>query len=72
VPNEEKVFSLFEWHTELIKKGKQSKPIEFGHLVWLSQTREKFILFCEACEISPPENSVLSASVKNFWAAGAD
>ena len=64
VPNEEKVFSLFEWHTELIKKGKQSKPIEFGHLVWLSQTREKFILFCEACEISPPENTLLPVAIE--------
>ncbi len=31
IPHEEKVFSLFEPHTELIKKGKQMPPVEFGH-----------------------------------------
>ena len=31
IPHEEKVFSLFEPHTELIKKGKAMPPIEFGH-----------------------------------------
>jgi IS5 family transposase len=31
IPHEEKVFSLFEEHTELIKKGKARPPVEFGH-----------------------------------------
>ena len=29
--NEEKIFSIFEAHTELIKRGKQPVPIQFGH-----------------------------------------
>ena len=43
VPCDEKVFSIFEEHTELIKRGKANKPVEFGHKVVLSQTKEKFI-----------------------------
>jgi IS5 family transposase len=31
VPSAEKVYSLFEEHTELLKRGKAGKPIEFGH-----------------------------------------
>jgi transposase, IS5 family len=31
VPNEEKIFSIFEPHTELIKRGKQPEPTQFGH-----------------------------------------
>jgi IS5 family transposase len=31
IPHEEKLFSLFEPHTELIKKGKTMPPVEFGH-----------------------------------------
>ena len=31
IAHEEKVFSLFEPHTELIKKGKTMPPVEFGH-----------------------------------------
>ena len=42
VPNE-KVFSIFEAHTELIKRGRRGKPIEFGHKVLFTQSKEKFI-----------------------------
>ena len=38
-----KVYSIFEEHTELIKRGKAGKPIEFGHKIMLAQTGEKFI-----------------------------
>ena len=31
VPNEDKIFSIFEPHTELIKRGKQPNPTQFGH-----------------------------------------
>ena len=43
VPARERVFSIFEVHTELIKRGKRSTPVEFGHMVWLAQSPEKFI-----------------------------
>lgn len=43
VPADEKLYSLFEEHTELIQRGKARKPIEFGHKVMLAQTAEKFI-----------------------------
>jgi IS5 family transposase len=40
---DEKIYSLFEEHTELLKRGKSGKPIEFGHKILLAQTGEKFI-----------------------------
>lgn len=43
VAADDKLYSLFEEHTELIKRGKAGKPIEFGHKILLSQTGEKFI-----------------------------
>ena len=33
VANEDKIFSIYEPHTELIKRGKQPNPIQFGHNV---------------------------------------
>jgi len=39
----EKLYSIFEEHTELIKRGKAGKAIEFGHKILLGQTGEKFI-----------------------------
>ena len=43
VPPDEKLYSLFEEHTELIKRGKAAKPIEFGHKILIAQTGEKYI-----------------------------
>jgi IS5 family transposase len=43
VPACQRVFSLFEQHTELIKRGRREKPVEFGHKVLLCETIEKFI-----------------------------
>jgi len=48
VPASERVYSIFEPHTELIKRGRREKPVEFGHGVLLCQTREKFITDYEA------------------------
>jgi len=46
----ERVFSLFEPHTELIRRGKTGRPVEFGHVVMLCQTRGKFICGYEVME----------------------
>jgi transposase, IS5 family len=45
VPASDRIFSIFEPHTELLKRGKARKPIEFGHMVTIGQTAEKFITF---------------------------
>ena len=37
IPNCDKVFSIFEADTELINRGKQPNPIEFGHRVLLTR-----------------------------------
>jgi IS5 family transposase len=50
VPASQRVFSLFEQHTELIKRGRRQKPVEFGHKILLCQTVEKFITDYEVYE----------------------
>jgi IS5 family transposase len=35
VPTGEKIYSIFEPHTDLIKRGKVQTPVEFGHKVFL-------------------------------------
>jgi len=59
VPNDEKLFSIFEPHTELLKRGKAGKPIEFGHMVLLAQTPEKFISDYQACPKNPTEHALV-------------
>lgn len=63
VPARERVFSIFEPHTELIRRGKSAKPVEFGHAVLLSQTQEKFIVGYEAMERKVPDSRLGAASV---------
>jgi IS5 family transposase len=43
VPNTEKIFSIFEPETELIKRGKQAKPIQYGHNVLVIEDAVGFI-----------------------------
>jgi IS5 family transposase len=50
VPASERVFSLFERHTELIKRGRRQKPTEFGHKILLCESVEKFITDYEVYE----------------------
>jgi IS5 family transposase len=59
VPVTDKVFSLFETHTELIMRGKRDKPVEFGHKVLLSETKEKFITDYVVFEKSPSDTTLL-------------
>jgi IS5 family transposase len=35
----QKIFSIFEPHTDLIKRGKVQRPVEFGHKVFLAESR---------------------------------
>jgi IS5 family transposase len=55
VPASDRVFSLFEPHTELIKRGRRQKPVEFGHKVLLCETAEKFITDYEVYEKQQPD-----------------
>src|SRR5262249_51494664 len=42
--NDEKIFSIFEPHTELIKRGKQPVPIQYGHNVLLIEDAVGFVI----------------------------
>jgi len=64
VPSAEKVFSLFEDHTELIKRGKAGKPIEFGHKVLLVETGEKFIIHYETMPKQKADKELIQESLK--------
>ena len=68
VPNEEKLFSLFEPHTELLKRGKAGKDIEFGHMIQIQQVREKFITDYAVYEKKPVEHSLLKPALASHRA----
>jgi transposase, IS5 family len=64
VPNEEKIFSIFEPHTELLKRGKAGKPIEFGHMIQIQQVQAKFITDYAVFDKKPVEYTLLDSSIK--------
>ena len=43
VPNNDKLFSMFEPHTQLFKRGKAGEPVQFGRLVMLFEDGAGFI-----------------------------
>jgi transposase, IS5 family len=53
-----KVVSLFEPHTEIIRKGKLAKPTEFGRLVKIQEAEAQFITDYEVCERGQAERSL--------------
>ena len=60
----ERVFSIFEPHTELISRGRREKPVEFGHMILISQTREKFISDYDVMEHRIPDQYLGLPAIK--------
>jgi IS5 family transposase len=63
VPNDEKLFSLFEPHTELLKRGKAGKDVEFGHMIQIQQVGAKFITAYEVYATKPVEHELLEPAL---------
>jgi len=61
IPNDEKIFSLFETHTELINRGKTPYPIEFGHPILVVQDRIGFILKAQIMDHTTEKKVVVPA-----------
>jgi IS5 family transposase len=68
VPAKERIFSIFEPHTELLMRGKAHKPVEFGHLVQIGQVENKFISFYEVSDISLHDNEMLQVALDDHKA----
>jgi len=44
VPNEDKLFSIFETHTQLYKRGKAGEPVQFGRLALVYEDAAGYIV----------------------------
>ena len=51
----DKVLSAFEPHTETIRKGKITKPTEFGKLVTIQKAEHQMITAYEVHDTRPPD-----------------
>jgi IS5 family transposase len=59
-----KIVSLFEPHTEIIRKGKASKPTEFGKLVQIQEAENQIITHYEVFEKRPSDRELLLPAVE--------
>lgn len=51
----EKIFSVFETHTEAVRKGKAARPTEFGTVVKIQEAENQFISDYEVCRERVPD-----------------
>ena len=54
-----KIVSLFEPHTEVIRKGKAAKPTEFGKMVKIQEAEQQIITHYEVYEERPSDAALL-------------
>src|SRR6202045_3475469 len=63
VPNAEKIYSIFEPHTDLIKRGKVRTPVEFGHKVFLAESAQGLITQYEVLKGNPSDEIHVAPSL---------
>lgn len=64
VPSEQKIYSIFEPHTDLIKRGKAQKPVEFGHKVFLAESAQGLITDYRVLAGNPVDSDQVKASLE--------
>lgn len=63
VPTVEKLYSIFEPHSDLIKRGKVQTPIEFGHKVFLAESARGLITQYEVLDGNPVDEQHVIVSL---------
>jgi IS5 family transposase len=57
VPAQEKLVSIFEPHTDIIRRGKKGRPVEFGHKIWLDEVDGGIVSNYRVLEGNPPDQA---------------
>ena len=65
VPPAEKLVSIFEPHTNIIRRGKVNKDTEFGHKVWFGEVEGGFIAQYEILNGNPNDESQWQPTLEN-------
>ena len=61
---EGKLLSIFETHTEVIRKGKANKPNEFGKLVLIQEAENQIVTHYQVCEQRPADSTLLEGCLQ--------
>jgi IS5 family transposase len=63
VPTAEKIYSIFEPHTDLIKRGKVRTPLEFGHKIFLAESANGLITQYQVLRGNPADEQHVGRSL---------
>jgi IS5 family transposase len=64
VPASEKIVSLFEEHTDIIRRGKESRPVEYGHKIWLNEVEGGLVSHYRILDGNPSDEQQWKPSLK--------
>lgn len=64
VPASEKIVSLFEEHTDIICRGKESRPVEYGHKIWLNEVEGGLVSHYRILDGNPSDADQWQPSLK--------
>jgi IS5 family transposase len=59
-----KILSMFEPDTEVIRKGKASKPTEFGKMVKIQEAENQIVIHFEVFDQRPSDSDLLTQSIE--------
>ena len=65
VANSDKIFSIFEPHTDLTIRGKMRTPVEFGHKVFLAESAQGLITQYEVLKGNPVDEIHVPPSLEH-------
>lgn len=68
VPASEKIVSLFEPHSAIIRRNKARKPTEYGHKVWLDEVDGGIVTRWEVLEGNPNDEQQWLPSLEHHFA----
>lgn len=64
VPNDEKIFSIYELHTDIIVKGQ--RDVLFGHKINIAGGRSNLILACDILKGNPNDSTLYQPMMNNI------
>jgi len=64
VPNDQKLFSIYELHTDIIVKG--ARKVHFGHKINLSSGKSNLVLSCEVLRGNPSDTDLYCSTLNKI------
>jgi transposase, IS5 family len=64
VPNSEKLFSIYEVHTDIIVKG--GREVQFGHKINIAGGKSNLILDCQILDGNPSDKTLYAPTLERI------